>query len=145
MEGFMIRTLFFAASLAATASTVLLAQGTTKTVPEQFVGDWVCQTATPGYNLLLPSSDPSQPLTNKATTPPMVVVQKFSLRADGTYETPNAVGHYSFDPAKSTLAWLDGPHKAVTKTELRKRDNGEPTMGFVANGRYYGCFKPKPR
>jgi hypothetical protein len=141
----MVRTVFLAASLAVIANMAVGAQGTTRGVPEPFVGDWVCQTATPGYNLLLPSSDPSQPLTNKATTPPMVVVQKFSLRADGTYETPNAVGHYSFDPAKSTLAWLDGPHKAVTKTELGKRDDGAPKMGFVANGRYYGCFKPKAR
>ena len=42
---------------------------TMRSVPEPYVGSWVCQTVTPGYNLLLPNSDPSQPLTNKATTP----------------------------------------------------------------------------
>jgi len=136
----------FCASFGVIASIASGAQETRRSVPEPFVGSWVCQTVTPGYNLLLPSSDPSQPLTNKATTPSTVIVQKFSLRTDGTYETPHASGRYSFDSAKNALAWLDGPLKeTATQTQLGKRDDGAPKISFVQNRRYYGCFKPKPR
>lgn len=113
--------------------------GTMRGVPEAYVGSWVCQTFQPGYNLMLPNSG------TMVTTPSSVIVQKFSLRADGTYETPSARGHYSYDPGTNSIAWLDGPHKALTKTELSKRKNGESSVGFVMNRRYYGCFKPKPR
>lgn len=114
--------------------------GTMKSVPEQYVGNWVCQTVMPGYNLLLPNS------TSMVTTPSTVIVQKFSLRGDGTYETASAKGHYSFDPAKNAIMWLDGPHKqALTKTRLGKRKSGESSVDFILNQRYYGCFKPKPR
>jgi hypothetical protein len=37
-------------------------------VPGRYAGNWVCQTVMPGYNILLPGADPSQPLTNKSTT-----------------------------------------------------------------------------
>jgi hypothetical protein len=142
----MVRILVLAASFGSIASLAVGAQGTARSVPEPFVGDWVCQSVAPGYNLLLPSSDPSQPQTNKATTPSMVIVQKFSLKADGTYATPSAVGHYAFDPAKSTVAWLDGPLKeTATETKLGKRKDGAPSISFIQNKRYYGCFNPKPR
>jgi hypothetical protein len=115
-----------------------------KGVPEQYAGNWVCQTFMPGYNILLPSADMSQPQTNKTTTPSTVVVLKFSLGTDGVYEASKAKGHYSFDSATKGITWLDGPHqKTFTKTQLGKRDNGAPSMGFVLNKRYYGCFKPK--
>jgi len=117
-----------------------------KGVPEQFAGNWVCQTYMPGYNILLPNADMSQPQTNKTTTPSTVAVLKLSLRTDGVYEASNAKGHYSFDPATKAITWLDGPHqKSVTKTQIGKRENGAPKMGFVLNKRYYGCFLSKPR
>lgn len=117
-----------------------------KGVPEQYAGNWVCQTYMPGYNILLPNADMSQPQTNKTTTPSTVAVLKFSLRADGVYEASNAKGHYSFDPATKAITWLDGPHqKSFTKTQIGKRENGAAKMGFVLNKRYYGCFLSKPR
>jgi len=117
-----------------------------KGVPEQYAGNWVCQTYMPGYNILLPNADMSQPQTNKTTTPSTVAVLKLSLRTDGVYEAPNAKGHYSFDPATKAITWLDGPHqKSITKIQIGKRENGAPKMGFVLNKRYYGCFMSKPR
>ena len=117
-----------------------------KGVPEQYAGNWVCQTYVPGYNILLPNADMAQPQTSKTTTPSTVAVLKFSLRTDGVYEASNAKGHYSFDPATKAITWLDGPHqKTFTKTQIGKRENGAPKMGFVLNKRYYGCFMPKPR
>jgi hypothetical protein len=117
-----------------------------KGVPEQYAGNWVCQTYVPGYNILLPNADMSQPQTNKTTTPSTVAVLKFSLRTDGVYEASNAKGHYSFDPATNAITWLDGPHqKTITKTQIGKRESGAPKMGFVLNKRYYGCFMPRPR
>jgi hypothetical protein len=117
-----------------------------KGVPEQYAGNWVCQTYMPGYDILFPHADPSQPQTNKTTTPSTVMVLKISLRTDGVYETSNAKGHYSFDSATKAITWLDGPHKkAFTKTQIGKRENGAPKMGFVLNKRYYGCFMSKPR
>lgn len=117
-----------------------------KGVPEQYAGNWVCQTFMPGYNILLPSADMSQPQTNKASTPSTVVVLKFSLRTDGVYEASSGKGHYSFDSEKKAITWLDGPHqKTITKTQIGKRENGAPKMGFVLNKRYYGCFMSKPR
>jgi hypothetical protein len=117
-----------------------------KGVPEQYAGNWVCQTYMPGYNILLPNADMSQPQTNKTTTPSTVAVLKFSLRADGAYEAPNAKGHYSFDQATKAITWLDGPYqKSITKTQIGRRENGAPKMGFVLNKRYYGCFMSKPR
>jgi hypothetical protein len=98
----------------------------------------------PGYNVLPPSADMSQPMTNRWTTPPTVAVLKFSLRADGRYEATDAKGHYSLDPATRTITWLDGPYRqALTKTQAGKRDNGAPSLGFVMNKRYYGCFMPE--
>jgi hypothetical protein len=117
-------------------------------VPTEYAANWTCQTFMPGYNIRLPSSDPSQPLTGNATTPSTVAILKFSLKADGTYETAEGKGQFAFDARTKTLTWLDGPHeKTLTKTELGRRDNGAPKIGFVRNERYYGCFvsTSKPR
>ncbi|HKE83668.1 MAG TPA: hypothetical protein VKB50_07940 [Vicinamibacterales bacterium] len=116
-----------------------------RAVPQQYVGSWVCQTTRPGYNLLLPSSDPSQPLTNKATTAATVVVQKLALKGDGTYEADSGSGHYAYDPAAKSITWLDGPHRgALTKTEVgTRRSDGAPSISFVLKQSYYGCFQPK--
>jgi hypothetical protein len=117
-----------------------------KGVPEQYAGNWVCQTFMPGYNILLPSADMSQPQTNKTTTPSTVAVLKITLRTDGVYEASNAKGHYSFDAATKAITWIDGPYqKSITKTQIGKRENGASKMGFVFNKRYYGCFMPKQR
>ena len=117
-----------------------------RSAPGPYIGDWVCQSVRPGYNLLLPSSDPSQPLTNKATTPATVTIQKFSLNSDGTYETAKGAGRYAFDPATSRITWLDGPHKdTLSKTEIGKRADGASRISFTLNERYYGCYQPKPR
>jgi hypothetical protein len=114
---------------------------TAKGVARQYAGNWVCQTAMPGYNLLPYGADMSQPMTNRLTTPGSVAVMKFSLRPDGTYDAPNAKGRYSLDPATKTVTWLDGPYKkALTETKAEKRKDGAPSLGFVMNGRYYGCF-----
>src|SRR5262247_1291705 len=87
-----------------------------KGVPEQYAGNWVCQTYMPGYNLLRPHADISRPATDKITTPSTVAVLKISLRTDGVYEASNAKGHYSFDSATKAITWLDGPHeKTITK------------------------------
>jgi hypothetical protein len=103
------------------------------------------QTFQPGYNMTRPHADPSQPHTDRMTTPSTVAALKFSLRSDGTYEASNARGHYVFDPATKAITWLDGPHqKAMTKTQIGKRDNGAPKLGFVMNKRYYGRFLSKP-
>jgi len=51
-----------------------------KGVPEQYAGNWVCQTYMPGYNILLPNADMSQPQTNKASAPSTVAVLKLSLK-----------------------------------------------------------------
>lgn len=115
-------------------------------VPEQYAGNWVCQTFQPGYNVLPPNADLSQPMTSKLTTPSSVAVLKFSIRTDGTYEAPNTRGHYAFDPETKAITWLDGlHHQSFTKTQVGKRENGAPKMGFVLNKRYYGCFLSKPR
>jgi len=117
-----------------------------KGVPEQYAGNWVCQTYMPGYNILLPHADMSQPQTNKSSTPSTVGILKITLRTDGVYEASDAKGHYSFDSETKAITWLDGPHqKAITKTQIGKRENGAPKMGFILNKRYYGCFMPKPR
>jgi hypothetical protein len=82
----MVKPLFafvvFVLSLASVQTTV--AQDAQR-VPDEYVGDWVCQTFTPGYNLVPPHADLSQPLTNSVTTPATVQILKFSVRADGTY------------------------------------------------------------
>jgi len=111
-----------------------------KGVPEQYAGNWVCQTFQPGYNILLPNQ------TTNTTTPSTVMVLKFSLKTDGVYEASGSKGHYSFDSATKGITWLDGPHqKTITKTQVGKRKNGEPSLEFIMNKRYYGCFKPKPQ
>lgn len=71
---------------------------------------------------------------------------KFVLMADGTYEASNTKGHYSFDSATNAITWLDGPHqKVITKTQIGKRENGAPKIGFVLIDRYYRCFMPRPK
>src|SRR5262249_37912617 len=116
--------------------------GTTSAGEAQYTGDWVCQTFTPGYNIRPPSADASQPLTNHMTTPSTVAVLKLSLRTDGTYEAADAKGRYALDPVAKTVTWLDGPYRqALTKTQVGRRDNGAPTLAFVKDKRYYGCFK----
>jgi hypothetical protein len=148
MEGEMARTICLAALCSVAVGMALAAKpqeaaaqgGTAKGVPEPYVGSWVCQTFQPGYNLVMPHS------ATPVTTPSTVIVQKFSLRPDGTYETANVRGHYAFDPATNTIAWLDGPHKeALTQTRLGKSKKGESSIGFTSNRRHYGCFKPPPR
>jgi Flp pilus assembly protein TadD len=75
------------------------------------------------------------------TTPPSTVVITFSLRADGTYEAPNASGHYVYDSAHDTIEWVDGLHRErFSKTRLSRRSNGAPALSLTANQRYYGCF-----
>jgi hypothetical protein len=143
----MVKPLFafvvFVLSLASVQTTV--AQDAQR-VPDEYVGDWVCQTFTPGYNLVPPHADLSQPLTNSVTTPATVQILKFSVRADGTYSTPNATGRYSFNQATGAVTWIDGPHRtALTQTQLGKRDNGAPKMEFVTGKRRYGCFSTQRR
>jgi hypothetical protein len=125
-------------------TSVLLARA--QGVPDEYSGDWVCQTFQPGYSIVPPNADLSQPQTNRVTTPATVQILKFSLRSDGTYSAPAATGRYEFDVATKTLTWLDGPHQsALTQTQLGRRDNGAPKMEFVSNKRRYGCFIAKPR
>jgi hypothetical protein len=101
-------------------------------VPSEYVGNWVCQSVIPGYNL------------PGLTTPSSVVVVKFRLNADGTYAAANAKGHYSFNPAKKTIDWLDGlHHEQFSKTEVSRRSNGAPALSLIANQRYFGCFLAK--
>ena len=120
--------------------------GTTKAVEAEYSGDWVCQTFRPGYNIRPPSADASQPLTNQMTTPSTVVVLKLTLRTDGTYVAADGRGRFALDPSAKTIAWLDGPYRdALRKTQLGRRDSGAPTLGFVKDKRYYGCFKPERR
>lgn len=128
------------------ASAVVLLVGiASQSAPGPYIGNWVCQSVRPGYNLTLPHSDPSQPLTNKATTPATVIIQKFSLNPDGTYKTVQGAGRYHFDPATNRITWLDGPHKdALSKTEAGKRPDGASKISFTLNERYYGCYQPKP-
>jgi hypothetical protein len=115
-------------------------------VPDEYVGDWVCQTFTPGYNIVPPHADLSQPQTNRATTPATVQILKFSVRADGTYSTPNATGRYSFNQATGAVTWIDGPHQStLTQTQLGKCDNGAPKMEFLSGKRRYGCFSTRRR
>lgn len=120
--------------------------GTTSVVETEYTGDWVCQALRPGYNIRPPSADASQPLTNHMTTPSTVVVLKLTLRTDGTYVAADGSGRFALDPAVKTITWLDGPYRdALRKTQLGRRDNGAPTLGFVKDNRYYGCFKPERR
>lgn len=114
--------------------------GQNSSVPETYAGNWVCQTAVAGYNIRPPHAEQSQPQTNTMRTPPTVAVRKFSLAADGTYETAQGKGRYAYDAETQNLSWLDGPHKAFTRTQLGRRDNGAPRIGFVVDRRYYGCF-----
>jgi hypothetical protein len=115
-------------------------------VEAEYTGDWVCQAIRPGYNIRPPSADASQPLTNHMTTPSTVVVLKLTLRTDGTYVATDGRGRFALDPAAKTIAWLDGPYRdALRKTQLGRRDNGAPKLGFVKDKRYYGCFKPERR
>jgi hypothetical protein len=126
-------------------SAVALAEDASR-IPSEYAGDWICQTTLPGYNLRTPHADPSRPLTDKLSTPPSVQILKFSLSADGTYESPATKGRYVFDAATNAITWLDGSHATTfSKTQLGRRDNGAPKMGFVLNKRYYGCFKPARR
>jgi hypothetical protein len=110
----------------------------------EYTGDWVCQALRPGYNVRPPNADASQPLTNNMTTPSTVTVLKLTLRTDRTYVAADGGGRFALDPATKTITWLDGPYRdALTKTQLGRRDNGAPTLGFVKDKRYYGCFKPE--
>ena len=101
-------------------------------VPAEYVGNWVCQSVIPGYNL------------PGLSTPPSAVVIKFRLNADGIYTAANAKGRYSFNPAKKTIDWLDGLHREqFSKTEVSRRSNGAPALSLIANRRYFGCFLAK--
>jgi hypothetical protein len=134
-----------AIGLAPTAQSQAGLASPTNGVPPRYAGSWVCQSAQPGYNITPPHADPSRPATSTLRTPPTVVVHKFTLGTDGTYEASNARGTYSFDPATKAITWLAGPHLGtVTKTELSQRANGAPSIGFVLSNRYYGCFMPQP-
>lgn len=115
-----------------------------KGVPELYAGNWICQTFQPGYDIVPPHADLSQPATSKITTPGAVAVLKFTLRGDGKYEAAHGRGRYSFEAATNQIEWLDGPHRgAYTKTEVGKRSNGAPKIGLVVNKRYYGCYMAK--
>lgn len=141
----MTRRFFIPVLLGVVASVPAVASAQ-KGVPGEYAGNWVCQTSQPGYNILPPNADLSQPMRNKLTTPSSVAVMKFSIRTDGTYEAPNTKGHYAFDPETKAITWLDGlHHQTFTKTQVGKRESGAPKMGFVLNKRYYGCFLSKPR
>ena len=127
----------------ANAQSAAKVNQTPRGVPEQYAGRWVCQSLSPGYNIRPPHADLSQPMNDKMTTPSTVAVVKFSLKADGTYEAPNGKGRYSFDPATKAITWLDGSHqKSFTKTQIGKRPNGAPKLGFIMLKRYWGCFMP---
>jgi hypothetical protein len=116
------------------------------TVPEEYLGDWVCQTFTPGYNILPPHADTSQPQSGRITTPSTVQILKFALKTDGTYATANASGRFAFNAATKVISWLDGPHQGqFSDAQLGKRDNGAPKMEFVTNKRRYGCFNAQRR
>lgn len=118
--------------------------GTTSGLEAEYTGDWICQALRPGYNIRPPSADASQPLTNQMVTPSTVVVLKLTLRTDGTYMAADGGGRFALDPAARSIAWLDGPYRdALSKTQLGRRNNGAPTLGFVKDKRYYGCFKPE--
>ena len=122
------------------------AAGAPSGVATEYAGDWVCQAVRPGYNIRPPHADTSQPLTNQMTTPSTVVVLKLTLRPDGTYKAADGTGRFALDPAARTITWLDGPYRtALTKTQVGRRDNGAPKLGFVKDKRYYGCFKPQPK
>jgi len=127
--------------LVAGLGIILPSQGA---VEAEYTGDWVCPTFRPGYNIRPPSADASQPLTNHMTTPSTVAVLKLTLRPDGTYVAAGGGGRFALDPAAKTITWLDGPYRdTVRKTQLGRRDNGAPKLGFVKDKRYYGCFKPE--
>jgi hypothetical protein len=116
------------------------------TLPEEYIGDWVCQTFTPGYNILPPHADTSQPQSGRITTPATVQILKFALKTDGTYATANANGRFAFNAATNVIAWLDGPHQSqFSDAQLGQRDNGAPKLEFLANKRRYGCFNTKRR
>ena len=110
-------------------------------VPAEYSGKWVCQSAVPGYNLPFPVTSGPAPSTQRMSTPPSTVVITFTLNTDGTYQAPNARGHYSFHVIDKTIDWLDGLHREqFSKTELSRRSTGEPALHLHANQRYYGCF-----
>jgi tetratricopeptide (TPR) repeat protein len=113
-------------------------------VPVEYAGDWVCQSAVAGYNLPVPVVPGQAPSTERMTTPPSTVVIKFTLAADGTYQAANAKGHYSFHAADKSIDWVDGLHRErFSNTKLSRRSNGEPSLSFTANQRYYGCYLSK--
>jgi len=113
-------------------------------VPAEYSGKWVCQSAVPGYNLPFPVASGPTPSTQRMSTPPSTVVITFTLNTDGTYQAPNARGHYSFHATDKTIDWLDGLHREqFSKTELSRRSNGAPSLSLHANQRYYGCFLAK--
>jgi hypothetical protein len=128
------------------AQTQREASATAAEVPSEYLGDWICQSVIPGYDLRPPHADTSQPLTNRMTTAPSVQILKFSLLPDGKYESSDAKGRYAFDSATNEINWLDGSHASTfSKTEIGRRDDGALKMGLLFNKRYYGCFKPEPR
>jgi hypothetical protein len=117
----------------------------TKGLPQEYTGQWVCQTAVPGQTMIHSTVNVNTGVLEQTTTTttPGVVAVKFNLKGDGTYEAPNARGHYSFDAATNGITWLDGLHQEkFSKTEIGKRANGAPSLHFIMLKRYWGCFKP---
>ena len=113
-------------------------------VPAEYVGNWVCQSAMPGYNLPAPVITGQAPSTGRMTTPPSVILIKFRLDEDGTYTAANAKGHYLFNPDGKTIDWLDGlHHQQFSQTKVSRRSNGAPALSLIANRRHYGCFQNK--
>lgn len=113
-------------------------------VPAEYAGDWVCQSAVAGYNLPVPVVPGQAPSTQRMTTPPSMVVIKFTLAEDGTYQAANATGHYSFHAADKGISWVDGLHREqFSNTKLSRRSDGAPSLSFTANQRYYGCYLSK--
>ena len=114
-------------------------------VPAQYSGKWVCQSAVPGYNLPFPNASGPAPSTQRMTTPPSTAVLTFTLHPDGTYEAPNARGHYSYHGTNKRIDWLDGLYQhQFSGTELSNRSNGEPALEFHAFERYFGCYLAEP-
>jgi tetratricopeptide (TPR) repeat protein len=113
-------------------------------VPAEYAGDWVCQSAVAGYNLPMPVVPGQAPSTQRMTTPPSTVVIKFTLAGDGTYQAANARGHYSFHAADKSISWVDGLHREqFSNTKVSRRSDGAPSLSFTASQRYYGCYLSK--
>ena len=142
-RGLFIALLFGVGLLAVVMTQRVASTDTTaKGLAKQYAGDWICRSVRPGLTTQPWIGDPS----SRRSTPTRLWELRFSLRADGTYQAPDAKGRYSLDPATKAITWLDGPYKkALTETQTEKRKDGTPSMGLVKDGAYYGCFMAERR